>query len=140
MHHIMYLSTALVLVPEAELKAMLTRWRQNNSRDQITGMLLYSGEHYVQLIEGDEADLRSLYAKITKDYHHTHIITLADGPINQRSFENWSMGFRSVDEASLAGLKGYIHPDGVTFPPYQEDSPVRVLQQFIQQDMAQDSY
>jgi len=87
------MSTAIVQVGEEELKAMLIHWRQNNVRDQITGMLLYSGEHYIQLIEGAEEDLRRLFAKITQDYHHTNIIKLADGSISQRLFAEWTMGF-----------------------------------------------
>ncbi|PSR52622.1 blue light sensor protein [Adhaeribacter arboris] len=135
MHHIMYMSTALVLVQEEELTAMLTQYRRNNLRDNITGMLLYSGEHYVQLIEGAEEALRKLFAKICQDYHHTNLIKLADGSISQRVFENWSMGFRSVDEAALTGLKGYVNPESVALPHPEEESPVQVLQQFIQHNM-----
>ncbi|WP_158267657.1 BLUF domain-containing protein [Adhaeribacter arboris] len=136
MHHIMYISTALVIVQEAELQEMLIQYRRNNLRDAITGLLLYSGEHYVQLIEGAEEDLRRLFAKISKDYHHTNLIKLADGAIRQRSFENWSMGFRSVNEQGLASLPGYLNPTRTTLPHQPEESPVHVLQQFLQQDLA----
>ncbi|QMU29153.1 BLUF domain-containing protein [Adhaeribacter radiodurans] len=77
----MYISTAVIHVQETELKQMLTQYRHNNERNHITGMLLYSGENCVQLIEGQEETLRQLLSKIVKDYHHTNLIKLANGPI-----------------------------------------------------------
>ncbi|RDC64230.1 BLUF domain-containing protein [Adhaeribacter pallidiroseus] len=64
MHHIMYISKAIVAIPEEELKEMVVHWGQNNERDSITGMLLYSGDHYVQLIEGPVENLKKLFIKI----------------------------------------------------------------------------
>ncbi|MCC9136465.1 BLUF domain-containing protein [Pontibacter silvestris] len=45
MYHIMYVSTATVPVSDEELRAMVTQYRNNNKRDGITGILLYSGDH-----------------------------------------------------------------------------------------------
>ncbi|QNF33759.1 BLUF domain-containing protein [Adhaeribacter swui] len=134
----MYISTAVISVHEAELQEMLARFRRNNERDNITGMLLYSGEHYVQLIEGEEAALRKLYAKIEKDYLHTNIIKLADGQISHRLFKDWSMGFKGVTEAALTTLPGYINPASPVFLnqlPEPEESASSVLQQFVRNNM-----
>jgi len=144
MHHIMYMSTAAVVVGENELKQMLVYYRGNNQQHDITGLLLYSGEHYVQLIEGKEADLRMLFTKIVKDYHHIDIIKLADGKISQRMFSDWSMGFKVVSEELFSTLSGYVNPYGHDFlhslPEHNEDSPVEVLRQFAKRNLADISY
>jgi hypothetical protein len=87
----MYISKATVAVPEKELKEMLAQWRKNNEKEDITGMLLYSGDHFVQLIEGPVENLKKLFHKISQDYHHTSIIKLADGKITHRLFADWTM-------------------------------------------------
>ncbi len=144
MHHIMYISKATVIVQEEELKEMLTQWRRNNQRDDITGMLLYSGDHYVQLIEGPAENLKKLFSKISQDYHHTNIIKLADGKITHRLFPDWTMGFQGVAEESLAGLAGYVNPVSAQFedslPEQEEDSPVTVLKQFAQYNIKNNTY
>lgn len=144
MHHIMYISKATIAVQEEELKEMLVQWRRNNERDNITGILLFSGDHYVQLIEGSAENLKKLFFKINHDYHHTNIIKLADGVITQRLFTDWSMGFQSVAEESLAGLKGYVNPVSAhfedTLPGQEEDSPVTVLKQFVQHNIKNSNY
>ncbi len=144
MYHIMYISKATVVVPQDELIEMVVQWRRNNERDKITGMLLYSGDHYVQLIEGPVENLKKLFSKITQDYHHTDIIKLADGVITQRSFADWTMGFESVAEESLAGIKGYVNPVSAHFedslPEQEEDSPVTVLKQFAQHNIKNNTY
>lgn len=144
MHHIMYMSKATVAVPEEELKEMLAQWRKYNEKEDITGMLLYSGDHFVQLIEGPAENLKKLFSRINQDNHHTNIIKLADGKITHRLFADWTMGFESVAEESLAGLKGYVNPVSTQFenslPEQEEDSPVAILKQFAQNNIKNNSY
>ncbi|RNI28174.1 BLUF domain-containing protein [Rufibacter immobilis] len=73
-------------------------------------MLLYSGEHFVQEIEGNEKNVQQLFAKILIDRHHTNIIKLADGPISQRLFCDWTMGFKTVAAEALLSFRGYVDP------------------------------
>ncbi|RDC64229.1 hypothetical protein [Adhaeribacter pallidiroseus] len=46
------------------------------------------------------------------------------------------MGFQSVAEESLAGIKGYVNPVSTHFeaklPDPEENSPIAVLKQFVQ--------
>ena len=144
MHHILYMSTATILVTEEDLQQMLRQYRRNNQRDLITGLLLYSGEYYIQLIEGVAEALQQLFAKIQKDPLHQNIIKLADGEIDQRLFSDWSMGFQVVSKAAFSGLQGYINPVQPDFlssgSQLKEESPLAVLQQFAQNNMTSISY
>lgn len=134
MHHIMYVSTATILVSEDDLRQMLFHYRRKNQQDAITGLLLYSGEHYVQLIEGAEKDLRRLFVKIAQDPLHRNLIKLADGKINARLFSDWTMGFEVISAEAFALFEGYVNPTKSNFlnswPEREEDSPIAILRQF----------
>jgi hypothetical protein len=53
-----------------ELADLFARARSNNERRNITGALLLSGQWFVQVLEGDEAVVRSLFATIQRDPRH----------------------------------------------------------------------
>jgi hypothetical protein len=112
MHHIVYVSTATLPITEADLSGFLERWCENNARDGVTGLLLYaaSGERFIQVIEGEEAPLRTLFGKIQQDYRHRDLVKLADGAIPGRHFTAWLMGFKVLTTEAFAQLAGYVEP------------------------------
>jgi len=117
MHQIVYVSTATVPVSEADLERLLQRWAQNNVRDGITGLLLYaeSDGRFMQVIEGEEVVLRTLFALIEQDYRHRDLLKLADGPIARRHFTSWLMGFNVHSTAVFAQIPGYVEPGSAAF-------------------------
>ena len=106
-----YQSYATVPVGEAELTRLLAQSRAYNATHGITGLLLYNDGRFVQLLEGGEAAVRAVFARITRDPRHAGVVALADGPAAHRLFAEWSMAFRAVDRAALAALTGYADPD-----------------------------
>jgi hypothetical protein len=82
---------------EAELPAILETAVRRNAQDGITGMLLYSGGNIMQVLEGEESAVRATYSRIGKDPRHRNLVLLSDDEISERSFANWSMGFKQLD-------------------------------------------
>jgi len=117
MYRIIYISEATVPVGEYELESFLLRWRHNNERDGITGILLYSDSEgrFMQIIEGEKKAIQTLFHHIERDNRHCNLLKLADGPILQRSFCSWLMGFRVVSVKAFEELSGYIEPDTPLF-------------------------
>ncbi|RPD49582.1 BLUF domain-containing protein [Hymenobacter sediminis] len=117
MQHIVYISAATLPVTEADLQTYLRQWRQNNERDGITGVLLYSEQEqrFMQLIEGEEEPLRRLFKLIQQDHRHRDLLILADGPIPARAFSSWLMGFQVLSTEAFGQLAGYIDPQSETF-------------------------
>ncbi|MGN6497028.1 MAG: BLUF domain-containing protein [Tsuneonella sp.] len=70
---------------------MLESAQRNNSLRSISGFLLYNGRNFLQLIEGAEADLRSLMSTLSRDLRHSGMSVLIDEPIDERSCPRWSM-------------------------------------------------
>ena len=95
------------LFSEEELIQLLETSRQNNAKIGVTGMLLYKDGNFMQLIEGPEEAVRALHAKISIDPRHRGLITLLQGHQENREFQDWAMGFQSLDAAGLRKLPGY---------------------------------
>jgi hypothetical protein len=97
MRRIVYLSTATALMSDHELMSILRQSRENNLRDQVTGVLLYSGGNFIQLLEGDAEAVGKVYARIEHDPRHHGCMQMVDGPASERLFPQWAMGFRPED-------------------------------------------
>ena len=104
LHHLIYSSTANINLTEAELHRLLDHWRIKNTQLGITGLLLYSEGHILQVLEGDADVVYSLYATIAADPRHRSLIKLADGPVADRAFADWSMQMRTVDSADFTRI------------------------------------
>jgi hypothetical protein len=107
MFFLCYVSSAVKPFSQSELIDILTRSRANNARLGITGMLLYKDGNIIQILEGEESAVRSLYAKISRDPRHKDAILLLQGHEEQRQFPEWSMGFRELGPTEPIDLPGF---------------------------------
>lgn len=105
--HLAYLSTAATPLALKDLLPILEISRDNNQRTGITGILLYRDGRFVQLLEGEESAVRDLYAVIGKDPRHHDVVTLFEGPITERRFSEWLMGFRDLTLSKIGRLEGF---------------------------------
>ncbi|NVO85448.1 BLUF domain-containing protein [Hymenobacter terrestris] len=116
MYHLVYTSITTVAFNPADLQQFLVWWRANNSQLGLTGILLYSSQgDIIQVLEGVQPQVEALFTKIEQDLRHRQVIKLAAGPIEQRLFGEWSMGFRMLDSAALHCLAGYANPNAPDF-------------------------
>jgi hypothetical protein len=67
----------------------------NNVRD-VTGLLIVQGERILQILEGREASVRELYAKIEADGRHTITKLVCAVEDDERLLLTWSMVVRSM--------------------------------------------
>ncbi|WP_157271024.1 BLUF domain-containing protein [Azohydromonas aeria] len=103
LHRLVYISMASGLGPTpAELRALLAQSVRHNPAAGITGMLLYAHGGYMQLLEGEGAAVEGLFARIRRDPRHSRVTTLLHGPTEARSFPQWAMAFRRLDEEGAA--------------------------------------
>jgi hypothetical protein len=93
---ILYASTARRLYTDADLTALLATARRNNAQHDITGMLLYGGGSFLQVLEGPEAAVRERFARIAADRAHKNVDVLLENVVEARLFGEWSMGFPSA--------------------------------------------
>lgn len=86
----LYISTAPSLSRD-EVDAILGSSARNNPARGITGLLLYNGRNFLQLLEGEEAELVSLMVRITNDPRHAGVSVLERRDIDRRMCPDWAM-------------------------------------------------
>jgi hypothetical protein len=112
---IIYVSSAAQLFTTDDLARLLEISRDNNAKREVTGMLLYKDGNFMQVIEGEEPNVRGLYEKLQLDPRHTGFLTLLEEKISRRQFEDWSMGFKNLDDPALSQIEGYRDYKDVSF-------------------------
>ena len=119
-YQLIYASKAVDNVCENDLIAILTTARKFNQLSYITGMLIYHHGFFLQIIEGEKADIINLfYSHITNDKRHHNISVFHEGYALKREFANWQMGFYGTnghETYNLLGLTDFKnHPAGQFF-------------------------
>jgi Sensors of blue-light using FAD len=104
---LVYVSSTVVPLSPSELTDLLATSHRNNSALGITGMLLYKDGNVMQALEGEEGAVRALYAKIGRDPRHRGLLTIYQGPVMARQFQDWSMGFRDLGAPEVLSTPGY---------------------------------
>lgn len=107
MFRLVYLSSAVKLFSKDELLDLLSKAREKNARLGITGMLLYKGGDFLQLLEGKEGLVRDMLETIRQDARHKGVIVLFEEQVSARLFEDWPMGFRSITDNEARALTGF---------------------------------
>ncbi|MEY2666380.1 MAG: hypothetical protein RLZZ384_551 [Pseudomonadota bacterium] len=119
-YQLVYASKAIDLFCENDLIAILSQARKFNQLANITGTLVYHSGFFLQLLEGDHADVTNLfYAHIVNDKRHQNVTVFHEGYAPKREFPNWRMGFYGTNDNEnypLLGLTDFKHhPAGEFF-------------------------
>ena len=86
------------------LDDILETSRKHNTKRGITGVLVATGDSFIQVLEGGRAQVCDTYNQITQDKRHTDVTILSFEEITQRSFEGWSMGEVTVGQLNPSVL------------------------------------
>lgn len=99
MYQIVYASTANTGADGVELiQEILNKSRTNNTKKNITGILLYRSGIFIQLLEGENSAVLNLFEKIKSDTRHTNVNTIATISDGERMFPLWDMAYREIDD------------------------------------------
>lgn len=74
--------------------------QEKNKAIGLTGILLYDGRRFLQLLEGDRSTVETLFRKISQDDRHYNVSVLFDREASERAFGNWAMGYRSIQSGT----------------------------------------
>ena len=110
LHEILYVSKLAADAPIRVIADIAVLSRSANRSRDITGLLVFDGMHFCQQIEGGDTEVSELMERIQVDPRHTDIEILHRGPLTDRRFRQWSLGYTSVDDveavARLEQLQG----------------------------------
>ncbi len=88
---IIYRSHICEDVPVKALEVMVAAANSKNQQSNITGILLFNGTHFFQLLEGPVEHVSAIYEQICNDPRHHNVVELMrdHGPV--RRFGNVGM-------------------------------------------------
>lgn len=94
----LYISTAPSLSRDDVSQILQTSMR-NNASQGVTGLLLYNGRNFLQLIEGEGVALDQLMKRISQDPRHSGVSMLHKSDVDVRSCPEWSMKRIAIAES-----------------------------------------
>ncbi|WP_121667664.1 BLUF domain-containing protein [Mesonia aquimarina] len=92
---ICYVSTASPGIAKEEVENLLVKSQLKNNDAGITGLLLYSGGNFLQIIEGSENLIDQLYKKIRLDRRHFNLIQIFERTASKDSYKKYESDFIS---------------------------------------------
>jgi hypothetical protein len=111
---LIYVSTSVKLLNDQELLDILKVSRENNLSSEVTGLLLYKGGNFMQVLEGEEEVVTALYEKIKADPRHKDVSIISKEQIQARQFHAWEMAFQNLDNPAVKdepGFSQFLHDD-----------------------------
>jgi hypothetical protein len=110
-----YTSRARLDLVEDDLRDIHQTARHLNALDGITGLLLFDGSRFLQIIEGGEAAIDNLVDRLRRDHRHSAFEVRDERLVDRRSFADWSMELLRVSAGYRAARAevATILPDGV---------------------------
>ena len=95
MKRIIYCSQSTIDFSPDELVDLLEAARQRNAGSDLSGMLLYCNQSFLQMLEGEPAALEETYRRISADDRHENLRLLMDAEISSRLFPDLDHGLHA---------------------------------------------
>ena len=108
MFELLYTSVSPEGLSENTLLEIQLEAQKHNESIGVTGMLVYYDREIMQILEGDQETVETLYESICHDKRHTLVEVFYCGEIKQRAFHDWSMEVVVLDEGKV---KKYLYND-----------------------------
>lgn len=106
-----YVSTLHGSISRSQLDGLLESSRDRNVEAGITGLLLVRDRQVIQILEGEDSQVRDLYARIRQDPRHRDVTQVWRSSSLTRRFPDWSMGFEDLQEASTDSVHSVSGPE-----------------------------
>lgn len=109
---LLYVSTLAPTALISDVARIANTSRVRNCQDAITGLLVFDGCNFAQLVEGPHQAVAALLARLAVDKRHADMEVLIFGPLDgKRRFPGWDLGYHFASDGGdeltiLSGLRG----------------------------------
>jgi len=100
-----------------DIENILQSARTYNVKTNVTGMLCFSNDYFLQCLEGSRTAVNNTYQQILNDKRHHNVIMLNYTQIPEREFEKWSMGY--VPQSKLTESLNLKFSGSIDFNPFK---------------------
>jgi len=101
-----YISRAVARITPVDLRQIWGLAEVLHRRLDLSGLLAFTGPHFVQVIEGAARDVDELMGLISSDQRHSQIRVFCDELVERRRFDRWEAtlvdSLDLVDEVEVA--------------------------------------
>lgn len=104
---LLYASRATAPLTQAVIDSILDQSRRRNPSLGVTGVLCFSDEVFIQILEGGRDEVCDLYNTIATDARHAKVRLLVYEEIPERRFGGWTMGQVNIKKISPSLLLKY---------------------------------
>jgi len=120
-------------VPVKTLPAMVDKASQLNASHQVTGILLFNGTHFFQILEGPEAGVLAIYDNICADKRHHNVVELMRDYSPSRRFGNAGMELFDLREHDRSSVLQAVLDKGTSrFQLTYDDRGLQFLRTFVE--------
>jgi len=121
MYRLMYKSRAKQQIDWELVKELINKSEENNQDAGITGVLLATDTHFLQVLEGNFDEVNELFMRIVGDPRHDQVQLIAFDCIESRLYGGWAMhavGVFDFNQELIDDLIGQYGEEegGVRFP------------------------
>ena len=103
----LYASRVVEPLTPGLLDSILRQSSKNNPLLGVTGLLCFTKNIFIQIIEGGRDEVNQLYLTIARDDRHRDVQLLAFDEVSQRQFSNWTMGQVDIDAINVSLVLKY---------------------------------
>lgn len=92
---LIYVSRSLISrsAQQTEIEAIVSTSTERNARLAVRGALIFTEQHFAQLLEGPEAAIDELMLRIGRDPRHDRVIVIERKPIDSYHFADWGLAY-----------------------------------------------
>ena len=106
---ICYISDSLDYNSLDKLTTLYLKAKSNNIKNNITGVLIYKNQNFLQVLEGEETLVDKTFERIKHDTRHRNLFKVINTSIQERIFEDYNFGFTIIDnKKGLNNLNNYL--------------------------------
>lgn len=106
-----YVSKATEGISMPDVENILGIARRKNHLLDVTGLLVFDGRTFLQVLEGPKDIVHSLYEIIARDPKHYQVMPIFERSVFIRDFAEWSMGCAKVSADQMQNLPGLTDID-----------------------------
>ena len=135
-----------------DIEGILTAGREYNERLDVSGLLVQTPTHFMQVLEGSREAVSQILYRIMNDRRHTDVTIYGSSEIETRWFGQWRLGYVGAAEFTesfcieMFGLKSIL-PSLLThdaalalFKRVSEDADLSLRSEAALQELKQDDF
>ena len=123
-----YTSRAQLDLSDADLLEIHESARHFNILNGVTGLLIFDGGRFLQIVEGAEEAVDELVERLRRDRRHSAFEVSDERYVSQRSFPDWAMELVHVSEHGEPARLAVASRLPLYAPPAVYDLAIRMTQ------------